>query len=1129
MASSTVVSAVQWIGSQLIQEARPLFNVEEEVQGLKDELEFMQQYLQDADARQEDKKISASVRQIRKLAYDAEDVVDTYILKVQQSNENWVLRSARVIYKFRLLYQLRGKIQAIQTSLKQVNDNLNGYGLRKDTEVVLFRRQRPPSYQYDDIDGRFDVGLNKDLPKLLEVLTGEGKTQVHIISIVGMGGSGKTTLARKLYNHPYIGGYFNCRAWVSVSQEWSTLDVLSKILREVGDPEAIPSNSGTSTLRVQELVDVIRNTLKKKSYLVVLDDVWKREALEEILPALPLGHVHGGSKIIITTRNQDVVQVQNLQQNTHYYMPPPLTDEEGWELFHKIALSHRRYCTEASFENLGKEMLNKCDGLPLAIVALAGILHMKDSIAEWHQVDEALMSRGMDNIGANMYGRVGDMLALSYDDLPYYLKPCFLYLGLFPEDFKIPVGMLTRMWIAEGLVSAPGDMSVEDAAMQYLEELSHRFLIQVVRTNCKGVIKEVSLHDLLRDVGLKKAKEQNFLQIYSPVSEQGFRDKSASIMQPRRVALHSSNCFPTETSYLRSLVLLKSSNTAESVHNYTETLDLLTVPQSYKLLRLLTLRGIRTVDGNLPVQIGSLLHLRYLEIRGTNITKLPGSIGKLSCLLVLDYRDIVVENYRVPIIEIPNVLWKLVLLRHLFLLIDCQWSVEELKLSTLLSLQTLWGIKQDKAGHNWLFSEIPKLSCSVKKLKIVVSSEDALKAAFSCPSIVFNGLQTFHCELQSGIALVNVEPLCHQRRLHKLILIGKVRMPLYLILPTNLVSLRLKDSVLKNEDPMTALGALCHLKLLILSNVFKGTELECKPLSFPQLEELYLEDLMYFQVWNIEKGAMPCLKKLEIRKCSSLKKFPTSSVFVTTLQQFDFYAIPASFIKEAAIYGWSPPKLRLPSNFGAIISRADSLVDTSSIHKLYELLTTAIGHAGVGGSKVGYDGRQPSSKGYWYWDWIDGTSLRVAKLLYHQAAYGAFNTTDLSSPVPYEIIWVVRYICDYVDEMDLLSDVEGQIKTHLIYKGHKPPLTEQTIGLNSLPRDEWVPVPGGEFETVPTINHEMRVSIRTTGTVYNSSLLVQGFIIQPKGVFRWKNSEGKKGKIGRENDFIPFFFPRPLP
>uniref|UniRef100_A0A803MQM1 NB-ARC domain-containing protein n=1 Tax=Chenopodium quinoa TaxID=63459 RepID=A0A803MQM1_CHEQI len=345
MAASLVDSAIQWIGSLLIQEASLLFEVEDLVRGLQQDLELMQQYLQDADAKQEIKEIQTLIRQIRNLAYDAEDVIDTYILEVA---------------------------------------------------------------------AKFGVLGNK-----------------------GMGGSGKSTLARKLYNHPYTKESFDCCAWVYISQEWSTGHVLSEILRKVSNPmELFKLNANSS---VDELVDKLRSILEKKSYLVVLDDVWRKEALEEILPAFP----------------------RNLQRNLYVHAPRPLSEEDSWVLFCKIAFNYHTDCNTESYEKLGKEMLKKCDGLPLAIVALAGILNTKRSIREWQQVNEAVRSRVMEGTCTHMYGKVGDMLALSYDDLPGNLKPCFLYLGVFPEDCQIPAGMLTRMWIAEGFVSASEDMPLK--------------------------------------------------------------------------------------------------------------------------------------------------------------------------------------------------------------------------------------------------------------------------------------------------------------------------------------------------------------------------------------------------------------------------------------------------------------------------------------------------------------------------------------------------------------------------------------------------------------------------------------------------------------------------------------------
>ncbi|XP_074291995.1 putative disease resistance protein At1g50180 [Silene latifolia] len=1159
MAASDVASAVQLIGTLLIQEVNSLYGVETQIKGLQEELEFMQQYLHDADARQEDREIGALVRQVRKLAYDAEDVIDTYILKVRQSNGNRLMKFAYLMYKFPQIYEVREQIQIVQTSLKRVSEKLNSHGVRKIINLQRshvsfedgYRRQRPRSYPYEDSEGEFVVGMEEDIRKLVDMVMGEGRTQVNVVLIAGMGGSGKTTLARKIYNHPYAKECFDCSAWVFISQEWSTQHILSEILRKVCGPEQTMTKL-QNTLSVEELVDKLRFILQKKSYLVVLDDVWSREVLEEILPALPRGgSINKGSKIIITTRNREIIQFRVSHQKYLYiHEPRPLTGESSWELFSKIALGHRKNFDAESFKSVGKDMLRKCDGLPLAIVALAGILNTRSTIGEWQGVAEAVRSRIMDGRCENVYGRVGELLALSYDDLPYDLKACFLYLGVFPEDYQIPVGILTRMWIAEGLISTQyRDMPLEDVALQRVEELSHRFMIQVVRTNYKGVIKAIRLHDLLRDLSVQKAKEQSFLQIYTPNNSDSAHMSTLAI-QPRRAAVHASTALPTHISHLRSLILLTRSSISHSSYNCEEELNFGYVSQNFKLLRVLSIWGIKIVSGILPNQIGCLVHLRYLAIRETNIIVLPSTIGSLRNLLTLDYRDIDLENKvqkENVKIELPDIFQGLVLLRHLFLPIECPWSVKELNLGNMRNLQTLWGLNM---MNNFCFlREVPKLSSCLKKLKIVVSREEELKAAFRCPSLMADVLHTFHCDLRHGLALCDVEPLHSRQHLLKVTLIGEIQMRLALVLPINLVRLELRDSVIEDASFLEALGTLAHLKRLYLSNAYVGTKLSCMVGSFPQLEELNVESLPILTTWTIEKGAMPSLKKLEISRCWCLKNFPEGLPLVTTLEQLEFFDMPDSFNSQATKYGWTPLKLRLPHNFASIIKLSDSPVDSSSIQKLYEQLIIGIF---LDNKTMKYwvtkkDGSYINSfmvyvRGLWVCSGCllkarlgtrdiqkrlkvtehcpyveikeviesleDGTMVTVAKIKSlissrYTHVIGKFDLENLSMEVKYEIDWIIMFQEPEHSENSkkpgriFVDEVDGETKIKTQLNGKE--MYEEVIHGNYGKRlNEWIRIPGGEFETHPSMEEQMELSLSFAEGMNPFELIIKGFIIRPK-------------------------------
>jgi Leucine-rich repeat (LRR) protein len=679
-----------------------------------------------------------------------------------------------------------------------------------------------------------------------------------VIPIIGMGGLGKTTLAQLAFNDETVSAHFESRMWVCVTAEFDP----TRILKEMIQFNSKIKLDGSSTSHLQaQLLEFIRG----QRFLLVLDDVWTQDISKwDFLKGL-LKQGAKGSRVLVTSRSIRVGEIVGTQPS---YRLQYLLEEECWSLFAKIAFGNIGTTlsseTRKDLEDIGREIVRKCQGLPLAVKAMGGILRSHIDVSKWRQIQRSEIWELEDQDPTADKLKVMAILKLSYDHLPAHLKPCFEYCSLFPKSHLFCKTDLVKLWIAQGFIQSNiGHGTMEEAGIAYFGDLLIRSFFQPSSIDNNEIF---SMHDLIHDLA-KSISSPNCCQV------KGNESYSFS-EQPRHVSLLRKDVeqhmleIVNNAKKLRTLLLPSG-----HLKNFGQALD--NVFDKLKYIRVLDLSSSQI--SKLPDSIKELKLFRYLDLSRTEISVLPNSICNVFNLQTLKLLGCAWLS------ALPKDLGNLVNLRHLEL-DDMFWfkvSMLPPNMGNLTSLHNLpvfqvgqeangYGIKQlDRMGHLSGALHISKLEKAVNAGDAKLNEKKSLdKVVFEWSDRVVNTQD----EATENSLLEDLQPHSNLRELQIIRYRGN-EFPAWMKEGRlqNLVSLTLNGCI---KCKTLALGLLPKLRALYIKGMQeleKWTEVEiCHSLrslklsNCPELREL--------------PSIFPNLRVLKIKSCNSLKALPLTQI-----------------------------------------------------------------------------------------------------------------------------------------------------------------------------------------------------------------------------------------------------------
>ncbi|KAH6788415.1 hypothetical protein C2S51_003421 [Perilla frutescens var. frutescens] len=802
----------------------------QQIQFLGQNLGILLEFIENYNSHGGDKEVAGLESKIAHAAHTAEDVIESHI--VDQIHAGVFEQAPSFSID---LHQIIQGIDQIKEEIGQVEEKSGIKNKKRKYSSAAAASSEPLPTGKTTM-----VGFDEYLDQLLDDLTGlEPRRQV--IPIVGMGGIGKTTLARYTYESLLIAHYFDIRAWVSISQDYSVKKIFVQLLSSLGQ---LMDGTLEENVNEDQLSERLYKFLCGRRYLIILDDMWSVTAWDRIRFFFP--DDCNSSRIVVTTR---LLEVANYFGSSRVVAMDLLDDDKSWDLFCHKAFTQEGSGCPAELEQIGKTIVKKCKGLPLSIVVIGALLGKSSPTKEyWENIVEDMNSI-LNSAEDNQFHNV---LSLSYNHLPARLKPCFLYLGIFPEDHKIRVSQLIKLWVAEGFIKQDKDQRLEEVAEGYMNDLLGRNLIIVGGLGWNRKCETFYIHDLLRDLCLRVAEKENFFCVTRAL------ETPQGIDRERRIAIHQGT--PARGV---SFDGLKSTSTARSlIGQWGEPVF------ECRLLRVLS-ADYDDDRNHFPGVSFEQVNMRLFDykcvvpmvtLKGTH--ELPRSISQLwnlqTLILVFD-----------GILEAPPEIWKLRQLRHLesgvMTLPDPPLSDEQEQDDELVlhNLETLMGVKDFRCSEEVCkrIPNIKRLHVSYHKMWEELMYKETTKSCFENVGCL-NKLESLSYEI-SGVPA----------RVHFLQSIK---------FPTSLRELSLWNCWLDWDD-LRMIGWLPYLQLLkLLHNSFTGEEWSPVEGGFLALKYLKI-GCHELKIWNADKSHFPVLDTLVLHDLFILDGIPLGIGDIPTL------------------------------------------------------------------------------------------------------------------------------------------------------------------------------------------------------------------------------------------------------